>query len=372
MSYRTMALHRFVLRQCLPAATTLVRKTTQHQQRPVSVMVVLTTSAASTSLQQQTAHASMSTLAEPLDKTPLGTTATSTSASTASSSSSSSSASSLSSRQLHHTTTSEHASPLIAQDIYFNEHVKEGLGAMRRQHATQAATVADAMQQPDDDDNDNANDSSNASLQEEDRKALQILERSGHRHAATLTLIGYKGGIGDDQINQDRAVVISPFCRFEQYQQQQYQQQQHHHQPRSTTSTIDATQESCLLGVFDGHGPLGELVSDYSVSELPRLVARKLQAMERQRTMAYNTTDIEKNDHDDDDDMMIKQILIDSFVEIDKKAPAEKSGGCTASVILQLGNKLYVANAGDSRSFIVCYRKRTKMYVQSNNLDALY
>lgn len=37
------------------------------------------------------------------------------------------------------------------------------------------------------------------------------------------------------------------------------------------------------------------------------------------------------------------------------RLPTKSEGGCTASVVLQLGSKLYVANAGDSQTFVVAH-----------------
>jgi serine/threonine protein phosphatase PrpC len=53
------------------------------------------------------------------------------------------------------------------------------------------------------------------------------------------------------------------------------------------------------------------------------------------------------------------RVLSEVFVELDQTAPADPSGGCTATVVLQQGKKVYIANAGDSRSFIVTYRPST-------------
>jgi serine/threonine protein phosphatase PrpC len=140
---------------------------------------------------------------------------------------------------------------------------------------------------------------------------------------ATLTLLGYKGGSPESQINQDRAFVLSPFRVGE----------------VSEDEAEDGT--TCrLLGVFDGHAPLGEHVSEYVVTELPKLLAKKLELV----------TDQEST----------KEALVESFIEMDKTVPAHKSGGCTASVILQMGRKVYVANAGDSRSFIAVYHKQSR------------
>jgi serine/threonine protein phosphatase PrpC len=173
------------------------------------------------------------------------------------------------------------------------------------------------------------------------KEVLHRLESSGVENAATLTLIGYKGGTLESQINQDRAMVISPYYVGGEMNQSTKQS-------RRKPSTVEEKQQqqqppSQLLGVFDGHARLGEKVSEYAVSELPNVLAAKLDKIDPK-----------------DDPEQVKEAIIDTFIEIDKTAPAEISGGCTASVILRRGSKLYVANAGDSRSFVVVYRASTQ------------
>ena len=184
--------------------------------------------------------------------------------------------------------------PLLPQDIYYEEPVKEKLTEIR------------SLKRDD--------------VQEED---LKVLQSSGNRDMGTLTLIGYKGGTLESQINQDRSFCVSPYIIDE--------------DKVSTTTTTD----SKLMGVFDGHAKLGERVSQYTVTELPKLLATKLKECDGE------TEDV-------------KKALIETFVEMDKTAPAEISGGCTASVILQQGPKLYFANAGDSSSFLVVYRAQSQ------------
>ena len=143
-----------------------------------------------------------------------------------------------------------------------------------------------------------------------DEDALDLLQTSGNSAHATLTMIGYKGGDIHDQINQDRSFVVNPF--MEKYH---------------------------LSGVFDGHGILGEVVSEYAVTELPKRLAAKLEQI------------------NPNDEKLVVQALKDIFVEIDQDAKPVSGGkgGCTASVVLQMGNKLYVANAGDSVSIVATY-----------------
>lgn len=179
--------------------------------------------------------------------------------------------------------------PLYPQDIFYDALVREALAKMR--------------------------------LQTKRQNVEEILESSGNQATATLTLLGYKGGSQESQINQDRAFVVSPF------------------RVGDVSEAEDGT--TCrLLGVFDGHAPLGEHVAEYVVIELPNLLAKKLEAVT--------------------DEKSTKEALVEAFIEMDKMVPAHKSGGCTASVILQMGRKVYVANAGDSRSFIAVYHKQSR------------
>jgi serine/threonine protein phosphatase PrpC len=195
---------------------------------------------------------------------------------------------------------------------------------------------------------------------------MTILDSSGRKYQGALTLIGYKGGSLESQINQDRAVVISPYYVVGDDEMTMMMKKEESKQPPPPSppgrrsrpglskhmthragGTMDENTDqrlfSRLIGVFDGHARLGELVSQYSVTELPLLLATKLGQI------------VPK-----DDPTQIIQALIDTFIEIDKTAPAEISGGCTASVILQRNSKVYVANAGDSRSFLVVYRANTQ------------
>jgi serine/threonine protein phosphatase PrpC len=179
--------------------------------------------------------------------------------------------------------------PLVPQDVYYQEPVKAALTELR-------------LKKRDD-------------VSDED---LKELESSGTRDMATLTLIGYKGGPLEKQINQDRAFCVVPY-----------------------NIGKKSSEDNKILGVFDGHANLGERVSQYTVTELPKLLASKLKEI-------------------DGEEEQVTKALIETFIEMDKSAPAEISGGCTASVILQKGPKVYFANAGDSRSFLVIYRAESQ------------
>ena len=59
---------------------------------------------------------------------------------------------------------------------------------------------------------------------------------------------------------------------------------------------------------------------------------------------------------------LIKKILVDSFVEVHESGKSElpsTTGGCTSSVVLQLGEKIYIANCGDSKSVIATFHEET-------------
>eukprot|EP00984_Skeletonema_dohrnii_P037084 scaffold38756_cov139-Skeletonema_dohrnii-CCMP3373.AAC.1 len=172
--------------------------------------------------------------------------------------------------------------PFLPSDVHYNDQTKLALEELRKKTITA--------------------DDQNSSL----------LKTSGTEKAATLTLIGYKGGRMEDQINQDRAFVLSPFM--------------YRNMKEDSTDQPVAR----LLGVFDGHARLGERVSEYVVKTLPALLGSKLVAKEELSNQE------------------IGKILQDTFVELDASSPADPSGGCTASIVLQIDSNIYIANAGDS------------------------
>ena len=154
-------------------------------------------------------------------------------------------------------------------------------------------------------------------------KFLAELDSSGDQHRSTMTLCGYKGGQISDQINQDRSILVSPFMG-------EYQ----------------------LLGVLDGHGSGGEIVSEYARIEIPKLLSAKLEELTAQQNSENNLL----MDLNDEMTAKVSQILKDVFLEVDKSAPdASHSGGCTGSVALQLGSKLFLANAGDSQTIVAAH-----------------
>jgi serine/threonine protein phosphatase PrpC len=171
------------------------------------------------------------------------------------------------------------------------------------------------------------------------QQALVELLPAGDQTMATLTLIGFKGNDPIYQINQDRAFVISPYLI-------------HKTDTPGTDDNIQTQQR--LMGVFDGHAQYGERVSEYSSQQFPIILAQKLHSY-LQPHHHHHQHPLSPQQRD----AKIIQALEETFVYIDKTAPAHPSGGCTASVILQMGSKLYIANAGDSKSFIVVHSALT-------------
>jgi len=202
--------------------------------------------------------------------------------------------------------------PVLPRDIAFDTHAKEALESIRALYAASSSTGKNG------DDDDASTDSLSSVDTAASEEALSILGSAGGDDHATLTLVGYKGGKMDDQVNQDRAFLISPYM---------------------------GKPSRRIVGVFDGHGRGGEYVSDFTVTKLPEHLASKL-GCGKDKTAEE-----------------VKKVLFDAFVQMDHSAratPEHVTGGCTASVVLQLDDKAYIANAGDSRSLIATYSKSTK------------
>jgi len=149
----------------------------------------------------------------------------------------------------------------------------------------------------------------------------RILEQQQQQPApshenAVPTLLTRTSNRKDPPFNQDAAVAIHPF---------------------STNITWRST--DFFLGIFDGHGTDGHVTAQYFVRDVPQRLAQKFNtAASTQRTQEW----------------IIQQIK-DSFIEADEEAPRDIKfrGGCTASVTLRIGDTLYFANTGDSRTCLV-------------------
>mmetsp|Transcript_11497 Transcript_11497/g.28314 ORF Transcript_11497/g.28314 Transcript_11497/m.28314 type:complete len:349 (-) Transcript_11497:149-1195(-) len=100
---------------------------------------------------------------------------------------------------------------------------------------------------------------------------------------------------------------------------------------------LKGVQDVALFGAFDGHGPQGHVISQYVVDNLPKY-------LEAQENLVKDPTAaiLEAN----------KKLC--ARLTADKKE-TERYSGTTAVYGLKVGNKLYVANIGDSRC-VVCTR----------------
>jgi len=211
---------------------------------------------------------------------------------------------------------------LTAVDIMYDDFTREALSVLRqtqprRSHGDESA---------------GGEHSNYENLMVKRKQALSKLQVAGDSSKTTLTLRGFKGGNMNDQINQDRAMVVSPMDIL----------------PDSSKPKPMAQ----LLGVFDGHGRGGEKTSQYAVEQIPSLLATKLAAIFLDED--EGETGKQENVHGDRDSEVV-QALKETFIEVDENDPTLGDAGCTATVVLRLGQKLFVANSGDSVSFIGVY-----------------
>ena len=223
------------------------------------------------------------------------------------------------------------------QDPLHNSlHAPESLKSLEgiRQKTRQELSVMQEIEN----DKDGSNAPSTNEVDGETFQQLLTLETTARHDMATMTMTGFKGGTPQEQINQDRALAVGPYFI-------------HNDNDDSSSFSDSANTSRRLLGVFDGHAARGEVVSEYVVKELPHMLARKL----HQALQPADAGGVQ-----DDEVSTTKRVLHETFLELDRTAPADPSGGCTATVILQQGEHVYVANAGDSQSLIGIYRASTK------------
>jgi serine/threonine protein phosphatase PrpC len=129
-----------------------------------------------------------------------------------------------------------------------------------------------------------------------------------------------------EAVNQDRAVLIPSFKYV-----------------NNDDLPLDEMQLSGVdffAGVFDGHDNTGDDISQFASEQIPSRIASKIK---------------QKYDSQSNNFTVIKEIIKESFLEVDNNAPGADEGGCTASVVMRIGKKLFMANTGDSTAFIVIY-----------------
>lgn len=138
---------------------------------------------------------------------------------------------------------------------------------------------------------------------------------------AVLTRKGFKALVTNVNANQDRVFVIAPL-------------------ELGKESYLPIGPDDFMMGLFDGHGPVGHGTSHFAAMELPPLVLRNLQRRKK-FIPAKQVTD------------GLKSALKDSFIHLDENIPFLETSGSTGILIVRIGTHLFIANTGDSQAFLV-------------------
>lgn len=166
-----------------------------------------------------------------------------------------------------------------------------------------------------------------------------------HIDHALLTRCGYKMG---KIPNQDRSFIVNFLL--------------HANEGKFVNHLVDGNdQKALLMGIFDGHGGRGHVVSHYIALELPKVFAKIMK--QKQHTLPLPLLDCIKNSKMNDHvENYIKDALKETFIEVDANEPVKGTGGSTASVLFYPGldTKAYIANAGDSTTIIAAFSKSRK------------
>ena len=252
-----------------------------------------------------------------------------------------------------------HRHLLLPRDIHYDDEIRRVLTVIREAKATTPAAASTAETH-----------TGERSYVESKiiTAALSSLTSAGiiNDFGVTLTLVGYKGGELDQQINQDRAFVLSPFYDMGDGGQpselanyadsDQRGDEKDGLRLRNNNKNNRLGRKMQLMGVMDGHDRLGEVVSEYAMRELPSILSSKLNEFEKDRESPLSSSSSEEEFQD----VLVQKALTEAFLHINATIPTKGSGGCTASVLLRIDNKAYIANVGDSRTFIVVYHEDTK------------
>ena len=149
---------------------------------------------------------------------------------------------------------------------------------------------------------------------------------------AVLTRCGYKGGSLEIQVNQDRAIIVQPFYI--------------HNNHDSKETSLNA--RNFLMGVGDGHGEKGQVISDHIARELPKTLGANL----------LNISGVSK--YWWEEEKLVKESISQAILQVEQSISKISLSGSTLSFILRWSSKLYIANVGDSKSIIASYNTCTK------------
>ena len=173
-------------------------------------------------------------------------------------------------------------------------------------------------------------------------------------NCAILTRRGYRGGSVHNQINQDRLFLLFPYyVTYSGMEEITISAEEENIKQRpSLPMLLDSQQYNFVMGIFDGHGDWGHKVSHLAVVHFPKLLSQALESLQ-----SSSSSMSQHSEHHGP-----KKALLDTFAKVDDLIPNPigRMGGCTASIILRLNTKLYIANVGDSQSFIAAHVKSTK------------
>jgi len=106
---------------------------------------------------------------------------------------------------------------------------------------------------------------------------------------------------------------------------------------RAVNSSVPEDRDFAVFGVFDGHG--GNKTADFVRQALPAELA----------------TQVVKFAEEPMADKIIRKVFFEAFARVDSRIATELVGvvdGCCAVVMLSLGDKIWIANLGDSAAIL--------------------
>jgi serine/threonine protein phosphatase PrpC len=104
------------------------------------------------------------------------------------------------------------------------------------------------------------------------------------------------------------------------------------------------------MGLFDGHGSNGHVVSQYCIYEFPKRL--------------LNVIVNNKNDNSLTNKEGIPKVLQQIFLDIDHSLPKLEGSGTTGISIWKRQDSLYISNVGDSQAFVASYDASTGKHVK--------
>jgi serine/threonine protein phosphatase PrpC len=167
-----------------------------------------------------------------------------------------------------------------------------------------------------------------------------VLTRQGHKFSQGESTTNddeqQQGGGNNDngglyrQPNQDRILVLDRFGDS--------------HEKKSSRH------DDFAMFLFDGHGPYGQIISQYASLEFARRIHQEWQNEEK----------IHQRQNQDD----VKETLKTMFLDVNKSLPRAYASGSTAICTWRRGSLLYISNLGDSVGFVASYDKQSPQNVE--------